>query len=86
MTYNPRFKRKEHLILVVEVVFEEFLVGTARDGACFDVHRGGVVYWDAVDVVDASDEIIYGGVGGEFFDEGPVGGADPFAFETDEEF
>jgi hypothetical protein len=48
--------------------------------------KGGVVVdGDAVDVVDAADEVVDGRVGSEGGDVGPVGGAEPFTFEADED-
>lgn len=70
-------------MLLVIVRFIRNLLSSTRGLYGSGVISGVVVDRDSVDVVQAPDEVVYRTVRGQFFDEGGVGGPDPFALESD---
>jgi hypothetical protein len=85
MPHDAGTKRRKHLVLLVVIPLMQLLVRSDAVVPGPRVEGGVVVDGDAVDVVDAADEVVDGRVGGEGGDVGPVGGAEPFTFEADED-
>ena len=82
MGNHRRPKIMQHVVLAVEVVFEELFVCAAAGGPSGLVHGGREVDGDFVHVVDGAEEEVDGGGGCERFDEWEVGLADPFTFKA----
>lgn len=82
---DSRPQRLQHLPLQVVVVLKQALLGVAGSGNGIGVGRGGVVYGDAVDVVDRADEVVDGRRGGEASDQWCVARADELCLEADED-
>lgn len=87
MADDRRTQRSQHLVLGVEVVGKELLVGwaPATVAAGFVVQGGVVVDGDGVDVVDGADEEVELVRGEEAFDQRLGRGPDPVDFDADEE-